>query len=111
MKESKNAMTSSTYNASANTNPNQPRLTLYHLSYCPFCHKVRRAADELGVSLNLVEIQEHPEARALLMRELGRATVPVLRIEHADGGYTLLPESSDIVRYLRRNVARLRSAA
>ena len=87
-------------------------LKLYHLDYCPFCHKVRRAADALGVALELVEINAHPEARAMLLRERGRATVPVLHIPDPLGGPgTLLPESSDIVRYLRANASALRSAA
>jgi glutaredoxin 3 len=76
-------------------------MTLLHTPYCPYCHKVRRAADALGIHLKLVDIDEHPEARAMLLRRRGRATVPVLLIP--DGGEgRLLPESDDIVAYLRR---------
>lgn len=81
--------------------------TLYHLGYCPFCQKVRRAADDLDIELRLVDIDETPEARAYLTRHLGRSTVPVLGIR-SGSQETLLPESDDIVRYLKDNAAELR---
>ena len=84
-------------------------LTLYHLSYCPFCHRVRRAAEELGIELNLVEIREVPGAREYLQATRGRATVPVLGIPTAEGE-SLLGESSAIIEYLRAHVAELRAA-
>jgi len=90
-------------------NPNST-LTLYHLSYCPFCHKVRRAADALGIELELIEIRENPAARDYLLKERNSGTVPVLGIPTADGE-TLLGESDDIVAYLHRNAALLRKAA
>jgi len=77
--------------------------TLYHLSYCPFCHRVRRAAERLGIRLNLVEIREHPEARQLLLDQRGKATVPVLRTGPEPGD--LLGESADIIAYLERFAA------
>ena len=36
-----------------------------------------------------------------LEQATGRSTVPVLRIEDADGQVTWMPESSDIVQYLQ----------
>lgn len=77
-------------------------LTLYHLAWCPFCVRVRTAADALGVELDLVDISEQPEARVDLVRRRGRATVPVLGIPNDDGTETLLGESRDIVAYLQR---------
>lgn len=84
-------------------------LSLYHLSYCPFCHKVRRAAAELGIELNLIDIAESPEAREHLRAERGRTTVPVLSIPAAQGEI-LLPESDDIIAYLQAHAAELRAA-
>ncbi len=86
------------------------RPTLYHLSGCPYCHRVRRAALDLGVELNLVEISEHPEARAMLFAERGRGTVPVLGIPTLDGE-TLMGESLDIIDWLQANVHILRKAS
>jgi len=78
----------------------EKKLTLYHLGWCPFCIRVRSAADALGVDLELVEISEQPEARSMLVQRRGRATVPVLGIPNDDGTESLLGESRDIVAYL-----------
>lgn len=86
-------------------------LSLYHLRTCPFCLKVRRAAAELGIELELIDIAADPAARRRLLDARGRATVPVLSIPTEDGGEQLLPESNDIVAYLRRHAASLRSTA
>lgn len=76
-------------------------LTLYHLSLCPFCVRVRRAARQLGIELKLVDLAEDPSARPYLLRERGRATVPVLGIP-TDEGERLLGESRDIIAFLER---------
>ncbi len=81
-------------------------LTLYHLRFCPYCIKVRQVADELGIPLRLVDIGRDAGAYAHLIRERGRGTVPVLGIPSGDGE-VLLPESDDIVRYLRTNAGTL----
>lgn len=81
-------------------------LTLYHLGYCPYCQKVRRAAAELGIDLALVDVDEEPAARQYLIDHLGRSTVPVLGIP-TESGEQLLPESDDIVVYLRANAKHL----
>jgi|GEM_PF-967065 len=73
---------------------------LYHLEYCGACFVVRRAAKELGIRLELVDTYSNPEARKHLIRLLGRSRVPVLGIASARGEQ-LLPESRDIVQYLR----------
>ncbi len=88
-------------------------LTLYHFPSCPFCIKVRRAADALGVPLRLVDIFDEPAARQRLLDARGRATVPVLGVPDADGGQgeTLIGESDVIVAYLRDNAETLRGAA
>lgn len=75
-------------------------MTLYHLEYCPFCIDVRRSAEALGIELQLVDIGQNPEARAMLMERRGRGTVPVLGIS-SDDGERLMGESRDIIQYLR----------
>ena len=79
---------------------------LFHLPGCPFCVKVRREAQRLGLALELVDISQVPAARQLLLQERGRATVPVLVTEQ-DGVPSLLGESEDIVRYLREHADHL----
>ncbi len=85
------------------------QLSLYHLSSCPFCLKVRREAAQLGIELELIDILREPSARAHLLEQRGRATVPVLGIP-GEAGETLLPESDDIIAYLRAHAAQLRAA-
>ncbi len=84
-------------------------LTLYHLEYCPFCVMVRREADQLGIPLRLVDIRRVPGAADKLIAFRGRSTVPVLGIPSPEGE-RLLPESRDIVSYLRANQDALRAA-
>lgn len=88
----------------------RPTLSLYTLSYCPFCHKVRHAADRLGIELDLIDLNEVPGARAELRAALGRSTVPVLAIP-TESGARLLPESDDIVAFLEQHADRYRIAA
>lgn len=86
-----------------------PRFTLYHLPYCPFCLKVRAEAERLGVELDLVDITANPAARAKLMEARGRATVPVLGIPTAMGE-RLMGESADIIKYLEANAGSFEAA-
>jgi len=74
-------------------------LSLYDLTWCPFCARVRQAADKLGIHLDLIDVAEDPSARQTLIDQLGRGTVPVLRIRER-GQEILLPESRDIIAYL-----------
>lgn len=76
-------------------------LALYHFDTCPFCRIVRRAAKELGVELELRDIFDDPQHRRALIAERGRATVPVLLITSDDGTEEWMPESRDIIDYLR----------
>jgi len=77
------------------------KFQLYHFDGCFFCSVVRDAADDLGVELELRDIYDNPDYKKDLLALRGRQTVPVLRIVTADGGVEWLPESRDIVRYLR----------
>jgi len=75
--------------------------TLYHLEFCSYCVKVRRAAERMGIPLQLVDVAKHKSARAFLREHLGRSTVPVLSIDQ-NGETELLPESEDIIRRLEQ---------
>ena len=81
------------------------KLRLYHTPFCGFCFRVRYAAQELGVELELVDTSKDADAHALLLSELGRGTVPVLGIISESGGERLLPESRDIIEYLKEFAA------
>jgi glutaredoxin 2 len=78
-----------------------PGLALYQFDSCPFCARVRRAADDLGIELELRDTLADPDNARAVVEATGRRTVPVLRIEGDEGDVEWLPESADIVRYLR----------
>jgi glutathione S-transferase len=74
------------------------KLALFHLSFCPFCWKVRWAAYRLDIQLELLNVAEASHRKELL-KARGKGTVPVLRVTR-EASCEYLPESSDIVRYL-----------
>jgi len=80
--------------------PGQDRLALYHFEGCPYCSRVRRVIDKLGIDVELRDILEDPTYLKELNEARGRRTVPVLRIIGADGEERWMPESADIVWYL-----------
>ena len=81
--------------------PAQDRLALYYFDGCPFCVRVLRVIDALGIEVELRNIYREPEHLAALREARGRTTVPVMRITSADGEERWMPESADIVRYLQ----------
>ena len=76
-------------------------LILYHRPSCSYCVQVRMAAERLGIALELRDVRQEPRWREELVAARGRGTVPVLRIDHADGTTRWLPESLNIIRYLK----------
>jgi len=77
-----------------------PVLSLYHRSFCMFCSRVINVINQLGIEIEDKNIWKDEQALQELQRATGRGTVPVLRIESADGEVTWMPESNDIVLYL-----------
>ena len=68
---------------------------------CPFCLRVRRVIGKLKLDVELRNIHEGAKNMQELVDATGRQTVPVLRIEAANGDVEWLPESSDIIKYLQ----------
>lgn len=85
------------------TTPTLSQLALYQYDYCGFCARVRRTLDELGLNIEIRDVLQQPSHRQELIRGGGRATVPCLRIDHADGRTEWMYESADIARWLRRH--------
>lgn len=79
----------------------EPKLSLYGYSFCPYCAMVMREIDRLKIDVELKDTLRSRENKQALMAQMGRGTVPVLRIEE-DGKEHWLPESRDIVAYLRK---------
>ncbi len=77
-----------------------PALTLYHSEFCGYCYRVRAVIDELGLEVAYKSTLRDRVAASELLAARGRRTVPVLRIDHAEG-QQWMGESADIIRYLR----------
>lgn len=77
-------------------------LTLYYFESCPFCIRVLRAMELLGVELELRNVRQEPAYREELVQGGGSRTVPCLRIDNPDGEPTWMYESADIIEYLAR---------
>lgn len=75
-------------------------LALYYSPTCPFCVRVLRVIEELGIDVELRNTWADDTYRAELIEARGRATVPVLRCTSSTRD-RWMPESADIVRYLR----------
>lgn len=82
--------------------PAEDKLALYYFDGCPFCSMVRSAIDRLGIEVEPRDIFQDSQYRDDLVKNRGRATVPVLRIVSADGDERWMPESRDIISYLQK---------
>ncbi|MCO4744984.1 MAG: glutathione S-transferase N-terminal domain-containing protein [Proteobacteria bacterium] len=70
-------------------------LVLYKYDSCPFCRRVYRTIDQLGVNVEYRDIRSDFTHRQALLAKTGRATVPCLYID----GEPMF-ESADIMRWL-----------
>lgn len=73
------------------------RLTLYRLQACPFCERVVRRLDELGVEYESRFVEPRHSDRDVVKRISGKRTVPA--IVDPNTGVTM-SESANIVAYL-----------
>ncbi len=92
--------TSEVSGASPSSGPPEP--LLYKFDSCPFCRRVARAIDDLGLSIATRDTRKEPGAREELLARTGRTQVPCLFID----GEPLF-ESADIVDWLRANADRV----
>ena len=83
------------------------QLSLYRIPGCPFCIRVERHIQALGLSIELRDISRDPDHRKTLIDARGRKTTPVLRIDRGDES-TFLPESADIIAWLNEHEHELR---
>ena len=74
-------------------------LTLYSLNSCSYSRKVQRHLHHLNVNITVKNLKRCHIYQKELLAGGGRAQVPCLRIENAQGSKWLY-ESDDIMRYL-----------
>jgi len=72
-------------------------ITLYQFEDCPYCAKVRRELDRIGLKYTKAEMvrDRNDPTRKLLLEKSGVPTVPVIEI---DGKF--IGDSSAIIAYL-----------
>ena len=87
-------------NAVNSTSHEIGNLALYYSETCWFCARVRQTMKELGLSLELRDIDVDRNRRAELIDGGGKGQVPCLRIEHPSQKIEWLYESADIAAYL-----------
>ncbi len=78
-------------------------IKLYELDGCPYCAKVRRKLDKLGLEYESVKVPASHSKREEVKEISGQTGVPVLVDE--EYGVEGMPESSDIVEYLEETYA------
>lgn len=81
-----------------------PGLILYVRPRCSYCAQVEFAVATLGLQVELRDVWADEDARRELVENVGRASVPVLRIDGDDGTTRWIPESLDIIRDLEARV-------
>lgn len=73
-------------------------INLYELPGCPYCAKVRRKLDELGLEYQVTEVPASHDEREEVLAISGQTEVPVI-VDEANG-VDGMHESDDIVAYL-----------
>ena len=78
-------------------------LTLYHVTWCPECHVVRRRLDDLGLPYESVLVPDSHAMREQVVEVSGQSYVPVLT-----DGDRVLTETREILAYLEERAATLK---
>ena len=78
-------------------------IKLYELNGCPYCAKVTKKLDELGLEYESIKVPSSHSKRDEVKDVSGQTGVPVLVDE--EHGVEGMPESDDIVEYLEETYA------
>ena len=76
-----------------------PAITLYRLQACPYCERVVRTLDRLGLAYRSRYVEPMHSERNVVKRVSGKRSVPA--IVDRETGVTM-SESANIVEYLER---------
>ena len=74
------------------------RIRLYTGDYCPFCRRVKKELERLGLDYDAVDADA--DGREEVIRLSGQRAIPILTI-----GDEVLVDSSHIIRQLRKRYA------
>ncbi|ESS04165.1 MAG: glutaredoxin related protein [uncultured archaeon A07HR67] len=79
-----------------------PQITLYRLQACPYCERVVRTLDRLGLEYQSRYVEPMHSERNVVKRVSGARSVPAL-VDHETG--VTMSESANIVEYLEGTYA------
>ncbi len=80
-----------------------PSLNLYYFDSCPYCQKVLRKIEQLGLkNIEFSDTRANSQHRDKLIKDTGRQTVPCLYIDGKP-----MHESDDIISWLEANKEKL----
>ena len=69
--------------------------TMYSTPWCGYCHRLKGQLDREGISFDVVDIEQHPEAAAIVeSANNGNQTVPTL--VYADGSAQTNPSVAQV---------------
>jgi mycoredoxin len=72
-----------------------PAFTMYSTPWCGYCHRLRSQLDREGISYEVVDIEQVPDAASLVERvNNGNQTVPTL--VYADGSAQTNPSVAEV---------------
>lgn len=74
-------------------------ITFYRLQACPYCERVTRRLDELGLEYRSRFVEPLHSKRDVVKRISGKRSVPAI-VDHETG--VTMSESANIVEYLER---------
>lgn len=74
-------------------------IVMYSTPWCGYCRRLKSQLDRVGIELTVVDIEQHPEAAAIVMRvNHGNQTVPTLVF--ADGSALTNPSVAQVTERL-----------
>lgn len=76
-------------------------MALYEFEACPFCVKVRRAVQGMGLKIERRDARKSAVFEKELIEGGGSRQVPCLRIQEGEGSPKWLYESSEIIAFLK----------
>ena len=73
--------------------------TMYSTPWCGYCHRLRSQLDREGITYEVVDIEQHPEAAAVVEQaNRGNQTVPTL--VYSDGTAQTNPSLKQVLEKL-----------
>ena len=57
-----------------------PKIVMYTTTWCPYCARARNLLAAKGATVEEIDVDERPEARAEMLERSGRSSVPQIFI-------------------------------